>query len=146
MDNLLKSIEICLLSILLYYDHKYKRLPNLILLLLFTVVICIVVFYDIRISFVQWSVLSILVMIIYAMKAIGAGDGKLFLIIFMQFKMLDDFYILGASTLLGIIIGFIYKLKKSKDLVGCIFFYNRTQFPFMYACFPVLVSIICMKG
>jgi Flp pilus assembly protein protease CpaA len=82
----------------------------------------------------------------FIIGAIGAGDGKLMFVFLLQFDLKTSLIIIGLCVILGVFIGMIYLFKDGIRGSTVYFLYSRTKFPFQYACFPVFLWFILLKG
>ena len=142
MNVCILSLEIFVLTFLLIYDHVFRRLPNKYLTILLFVVFMRIVANEMKIDMTCLLLLILIVFMMFTIHAVGAGDAKLLIIMGLQFDRLENTFILCTSILIGIFVGLLYKWKDNKPNLTSSFFSGRTQFPFMYACYPVYLFFI----
>lgn len=148
-------------------DYKRYKISNRIIIcgLLLSAMVCIADIYmmhvvsrndaciiyggykgdkDVCLMYLSGMVLAFVVSyMLYKVKAIGAGDVKLFAIVGMLTGYKDVMYIIGLSLLAGAFIGVIEALCRKEDL----FVMGKTmhKFHFSYAIMAGVCMMVCLK-
>ena len=146
MHALIIALEVGLLIVLLYYDHYFKKIPNVYLSLLIIFVILVKQFTNKSFEYMDFVPIILLSFFMFALGAIGAGDAKLIMIMSMQFWLVENLCIVIFSTMLGLAIGVIKKYKEKTSFTLTSLFIYRTKFPFLYAYFPVIMFFMFIRG
>lgn len=145
MEIFFVVLELTILTLLLWYDHKFMQIPNRFLILLFCVIIAKLI---IDLQSVAWNGVVFMCFVslaAYAIGAIGAGDGKFLIIMSFRFDLFENMAVLISCILVGCMIGAVKILKSKSNYQFRSILYNRTTFPFLYACYPVIVFFILIR-
>jgi Flp pilus assembly protein protease CpaA len=145
MNDLLRLFEIAELTILLIYDHKVRRLPNIQLLILLCIVMLQIWFSEINIQYQFEALLMLFLFFVFYIGAIGAGDSKLMMVMSLLYSPYQNILVVSICLLIGVGIGMIYRTRNRNPFSISSIICVRTQFPFMYACYPVYILYLFVR-